>query len=149
MCRECGLSPAKSSVPSIPFQSECLTRESPQNAGATRIELPRRTRSDGARQLIFLCSGSAAYHGSYHADLPSSVGLFSRSFSWALLRANSCARQLRVFCFPGSSQRWFKSQFLVSLPKSSRSLWEQYPLASVCPRKWGRKRRHFHVLLIC
>jgi hypothetical protein len=28
---------------------------------------------------------------------------FCRSFSWALLRANSCARQLRVLCFPGSS----------------------------------------------
>src|SRR6266403_2993559 len=25
------------------------------------------------------------------------------SFSWALLRANSCARHLRVFCFPGSA----------------------------------------------
>src|ERR1700733_15128741 len=33
-----------------------------------------------------------------------SVFPFCRSFSWALLRANSCARQLRVFCFPGSSR---------------------------------------------
>ena len=29
---------------------------------------------------------------------------FCRSFSWALLRASSCARQLRVFCFHGSSR---------------------------------------------
>jgi len=29
---------------------------------------------------------------------------FRRSLSWGLLRANSCVRQLRVFCFPGSSR---------------------------------------------
>ena len=29
-------------------------------------------------------------------------------------------------------------RFLVSLPKSSRSLWEQYPLASGCPNYKGR-----------
>ena len=29
--------------------------------------------------------------------------LFRRSFPWARLRDNSCARQLRAFCFPGSS----------------------------------------------
>src|SRR6266581_2740294 len=28
---------------------------------------------------------------------------FCRTFSWALLRANSCARQLRGFCFSGSA----------------------------------------------
>src|SRR5260370_1283140 len=34
---------------------------------------------------------------------------FLRSFPlhWALLRDNSCARQLRVFCFSGSSQQIF------------------------------------------
>ena len=30
--------------------------------------------------------------------------LFRRSFSWARLRANSCALQLRLFCFRGSSR---------------------------------------------
>jgi len=34
---------------------------------------------------------------------------FCHSFSLALLRANSCARQLRVFCFPGSSLESFGS----------------------------------------
>ena len=29
--------------------------------------------------------------------------LFRRSFPWARLRDNSCARQLPGFCFPGSS----------------------------------------------
>src|SRR5215472_8454328 len=29
---------------------------------------------------------------------------FCRSFFWALLQANSCVRQLRGFCFPGSSR---------------------------------------------
>jgi hypothetical protein len=28
---------------------------------------------------------------------------FCHSFSWALLQANSCVLQLRVFCFPGSA----------------------------------------------
>jgi hypothetical protein len=38
--------------------------------------------------------------------LPSSAHpLFCRFFSWARLRANSCARQLRVFCFLGSSRK--------------------------------------------
>ena len=36
---------------------------------------------------------------------PVSVHCFrSYPLHWALLRANSCARQLRVFCFPGSSR---------------------------------------------
>ena len=37
--------------------------------------------------------------------------LFRNSFSWARLRANSCVRQLRGFCFPGSSPKtWVPSQ---------------------------------------
>jgi hypothetical protein len=36
------------------------------------------------------------------------------------------------------AKRWFKSQCLVSLPQSSRLLWEQYPLASGCPNYKGR-----------
>jgi hypothetical protein len=68
---------------------------------------------------------------------------FCRSFFWALLQANSCVLQLRAFCFPGSALNPMGPSH-----KCSRSLWKQKPLASVCPRKWGRKRRHFHVLLI-
>ena len=60
-----------------------------------------------------------------------------RPSSWARLRANSCARQLRVFCFPGSSP-----QHPGSLPECSRSLWEQKPSPLGAPRKWGRKRRN-------
>ena len=82
----------------------------PQPSGAhrrsTRIEPHRRTRSDGARQLIVLCSALAAHIA---RPIPQRSSQFSRppffchSFSWALLRANSCARQLHGFCFPGSS----------------------------------------------
>lgn len=40
-----------------------------------------------------------------NATPPDIVGLpfFRRSFFWALLQANSCVLQLRVFCFPGSA----------------------------------------------
>jgi hypothetical protein len=31
------------------------------------------------------------------------ITFFGHAFSWAPLRSNSCARQLRGFCFPGSS----------------------------------------------
>ena len=62
---------------------------------------------------------------------------FFFAFSRARLRANSCARQLRVFCFPGSSP-----QHPGSLPECSRSLWEQKPSPLGAPRKWGRKRRN-------
>ncbi len=67
-------------------------------------------------------------------------------FLGPLLRANSCVLQLRVFCFPGSALTP-----LGSLPKSSRSLWKQQPLASGWPQENGaRKRRKFsHGLPIC
>jgi hypothetical protein len=39
---------------------------------------------------------------------------FCNSFSWALLEANFCVRQLRVFCFPVSQDRqnarWFEAK---------------------------------------
>src|SRR6266436_9943944 len=60
---------------------------------------------------------------------------FCHSFSRALLRANSCVLQLRVFCFPGSSLTP-----LGSLRLSSRSLWKQKPLASGCPKKMGQEK---------
>ena len=52
-----------------------------------------------------LCSALAALiarpipHRSFQFSRPP---FFCRSFFWALLQANSCARQLRGFCFPGS-----------------------------------------------
>src|ERR1700741_4644577 len=61
------------------------------------------------------------------------VGFFCRAFSWALLRANSCARQLRGFCFPGSSRTAQVS------PINTRSPWEQGLLAFGCPMKMGHE----------
>ena len=90
------------------------------------------------------------------------VCFFCRAFSWALLRANSCARQLRGFCFPGSSptnlleahrslgallakvsafSTWRRTAYSLFLPlrncrvlarKSSR---HRSPLASFAPRQ--------------
>ena len=48
----------------------------------------------------------SCYRRYFHRFMMSFVDpplFFSRSFSWALLRANSCVLQLRVFCFHGSS----------------------------------------------
>src|SRR6266481_9282914 len=72
-----------------------------------------------------------------HADCtePSRPHFFCRSFFWALLQANSCARQLRGFCFPGSALKT-----LGSLPESSRSLWEQKPSLFGCSKKMGQKK---------
>jgi hypothetical protein len=52
--------------------------------------------------------GSSVSHFSFLNDGPRCgvlrfVFLFRLCFPWARLRDNSCARQLRVFCFPGSS----------------------------------------------
>src|SRR5216110_2030649 len=54
----------------------------------------------------FFCSALPAHiarpipHRSSQFSRPA---VFCRLFSWALLQANSCARQLRGFCFPGSA----------------------------------------------
>ena len=61
---------------------------------------------------------------------------FYRSFFWALLQANSCVRQLRGFCFPGSAL----TPPLGSLPECSRSLWKQQPSLFGAPGKWGKKK---------
>jgi hypothetical protein len=61
--------------------------------------------------------------------------LFCLSFSWALLRANSCARQLRVFCFPGSSL-----ESLVPSQNAAARFGSSSPRFSGAPRKWSRKR---------
>jgi hypothetical protein len=93
----------------------------------------------------FLCSALPAHvarpipHRSSQFSRPA---FFCRSFFWALLQANSCVRQLRGFCFPGSA--------LIpsgSLPECSRSPCKQKPSLLGAPEKWGRKRRHFQVLM--
>ncbi len=61
---------------------------------------------------------------------------FCHSFSRALLRANSCLLQLRVFCFPGSSPLpyWVPSDKAAArFGSSSHSLLG-------APRKWGKKK---------
>src|SRR5260370_2798216 len=61
-----------------------------------------------------------------------------------LLRANSCARQLRGFCFPGSSRT-------TQVPPIKHPL----ALGAAASRFWvpqengASKRREFHVLPIC
>src|SRR6266404_9902621 len=70
------------------------------------------------------------------------MAFFCRAFSWALLRANSCARQLRGFCFLGSSRT-------TQVPPIKHPL----ALGAAASRVWvpqvngARKRRSFHVLL--
>src|SRR5208282_1041781 len=74
-------------------------------AGATRIEHHCGTCGD-RDAADFFCSALRAHmsrpipHRSSQCSRPP---LFCRSFSWALLQANSCVRQLRGFCFPGSA----------------------------------------------
>src|SRR5260370_24205474 len=78
-----------------------------------------------------------------HADCtePSRPHFFSRAFSWAQLRANSCARQLRGFCFPGSSR---KAQ--VPPIKQPLALGAAASRLSDAPGKWGKKKEKIHVL---
>src|SRR5260221_2057277 len=66
---------------------------------------------------------------------------FCCSFSWALLRANSCARQLRGFCFSGSSRT-------AQVPPIKHPLALGAAASRFCvPQENGaRKRRKIHVL---
>jgi single-strand DNA-binding protein len=60
---------------------------------------------------------------------------FCHSFSWALLQANSCVRQLRVFCFPGSSL------YAIGFPPLKQPLaLEAEAFASMCPKKMGQEK---------
>jgi hypothetical protein len=62
---------------------------------------------------------------------------FCRSFFRALLQANSCVRQLRGFCFPGSSRT-------PQVPPIKQPLaLEAEALAWGCPRKMGQKKETF------
>src|SRR4029077_9057391 len=80
--------------------------ESSSTAGATtRIEHRCRTCGDRGTADLF-CSALLAHIvrtiplRSFQFSKPA---FFCHSFSRALLQANSCVRQLRGFCFPGSA----------------------------------------------
>ncbi len=112
-------------------------------AGATRIEHHCGTCGD-RDATDFFCSALPAHiarpipHRSSQFSRPP---FFCHSFSRALLRANSCVRQLRVFCFPGSSRT---SQ--VPPIKQPLAL-EAAALAFGCLRKWGRKKEKIQLCL--
>ena len=60
---------------------------------------------------------------------------FCHSFSWALLQANSCVRQLRGFCFPGSALH------TIGFPPIKQPLaLDAEALAFGCPRKNGAEK---------
>jgi hypothetical protein len=61
---------------------------------------------------------------------------FCHSFSWALLRANSCVLQLRVFCFPGCALNSMGPSHKAAARFGSRS----HSLLGA-PRKWGKKKK--------
>src|SRR6266481_5627085 len=63
---------------------------------------------------------------------------FYRSFFWALLQANSCVRQLRGFCFPGSALTPFGFP-----PIKQPFALEAEAIAFGCPRKMGQKKETF------
>src|SRR5260370_21201692 len=59
-----------------------------------------------------------------------------------LLRANSCVRQLRVFCFPGSSLNSMGPSHKAHARFGSRSH------SLLCaPRKWGKKKEKIQLCL--
>src|SRR5712664_4880877 len=118
-----------------------LPQQSAAHRRSTRIETHRRTRSDGARQLIFLCSALAAHIARpipYRSSQFSRPAFFCRSFFWALLQANSCVLQLRGFCFPGSAltHHWVPSHKAAArFGSSSPRYW--------VPQKMGQKKETF------
>src|SRR5437773_9186164 len=85
----------------------------------------------------FFCSALAAHiarpipHRSSQFSRPA---FFYRSFFWALLQANSCVRQLRGFCFPGSApHHWVPSQNAAArFGSSSPRFW--------VPQKMGQEK---------
>src|SRR4029077_8684012 len=72
---------------------------------------------------------------------PSPLGTASGEF---LRPAASC---LLLFRFLPKTLRKRQRRLFVPLPKCRHSPWKQKPSLLGAPEKWGRKRRHFHVLL--
>jgi hypothetical protein len=122
-----------------------LPRPSIAYRRSTRIEPHRRTRSDGARQLIFLCSALAALiarpipHRSSQFSRPA---FFCRSFFWALLQANPASGS-----FAASAFRF--RPYTIGFPPIKQPL----ALEAEATRFWvpqengARKRRKFSYVL--
>jgi hypothetical protein len=113
-------------------------------AEATRIEHHCGTCGD-RDATDFFCSALRA-HMSRPIPHPSSQfsrpPFFCHSFSRALLRANSCVPQLRVFCFPGSSLNPMGPSHKAAARFGSRSH------SLLCaPRKWGKKKEKIQLCL--
>ena len=111
-------------------------------AGATRIQHHCGTCGDHDATGCF-CSALPAHMS---RPIPHRSSQFSRppffchSFSRALLRANSCVRQLRVFCFPGSAlHHWVPSDKAAARFGSNSLLG--------APRKWGKKKEKIQLCL--
>ena len=109
-------------------------------AGATLIQ--HHCGTCGDRDATgFFCSALLAHmsrpipHRSSQFSRPA---FFYRSFFWALLQANSCVRQLRGFCFPGSALH------TIGFPPRMQPLaLEAAALAFGCPSKMGQKKETF------
>ena len=107
-------------------------------AGATRIEHHCGTCGD-RDATDFFCSALRAHmsrpipHRSSQLSRPA---FFCHSFSRALLRAHSCVRQLRGFCFPGSAltHHWVPSD------KAAARFGSRSHSLPGAPRKWGKKK---------
>src|SRR6266849_6885468 len=111
-----------------------LPQPSAAHRRSTRIETHRRTRSDGARQLIFLCSALAAHiarpipHRSSQFSRPA---FFCRSFFWDCFRLSpaSCSFAASAFSVP--------PLHTIGFPPIKQPLaLEAAALAFGCPRKW-------------
>ena len=106
-------------------------------AGATRIQHHCGTYGD-RDATGFFCSALLAHMS---RQIPHRCSQFSRppffchSFSRALLRANSCVLQLRVFCFPVLPLHHWVPSDKAAARFGSRS----HTLLSA-PRKWGKKK---------
>src|SRR6266849_10944954 len=104
-------------------------------------------REASATADFFICFPRSVPHG--RALAPTFAGfsrllLFRRSFSWALLQANSCVLQLRGFCFPGSAlthHHWVPSH------KAAARFGSRSPRFWVPQENGARKRRKFSYVL--
>jgi hypothetical protein len=126
------------------FRPRCSAREHPlpvvmhpHRRGFTRIETPfSNLERCWHSTRFFLPAVAALILSALYTHRPGSVSHpFSAPFSWALLQVNSCVRQLRVFCFPGSALN------TIGLPPIKQPLaLEAEALAFLCPKKMGQKK---------